>query len=86
MLYKQCSDLAVQTLEDESLILDLKKEQIHQLNITASFVWNNCDGKTRIDEVTAKLTEQFDIDIDTAKNDIEQILKQLSDLQLIEPG
>ena len=86
MIYQQCSNVAVQMVEDEALILDLNKDQIHQLNTTAAFVWNNCDGSTPIDEVTTRLTEEFDIDSDTAKNDIEQILKQLRELELIEPA
>jgi hypothetical protein len=86
MIYQQCSNVAVQMVEDEALILDLNKDQIHQLNTTAAFVWNKCDGRTPIDKVTARLTEEFDIDSDTAKNDIEQILKQLCELELIEPA
>jgi hypothetical protein len=44
--------LLVQELNDEVLVYDLHRDKAHCLNTTAALVWQLCDGRTRIPEIT----------------------------------
>lgn len=86
MKYKQCPELTTQSVDDEVLILDLNKDNIHQLNPTARFIWSKCDGSHSENDLAKMLVEQYKIDIDTAANDVSRVLKELQTLALIEPA
>lgn len=47
-------NMVVQDLPQEMLIYDLISNQIFRLNETSAMIWNNCDGKTAINEIAAK--------------------------------
>jgi hypothetical protein len=40
--------IIVRELDDEVLIYDRQRDQAHCLNRTAGFVWQHCDGRTRV--------------------------------------
>jgi len=84
MKYKQCSDLTMQSVEDEILILDVKNDHIHQLNPTACFIWLNCNGSNTEENLAQLLLDKYDIDQSTAEIDVANILKELQKLELIE--
>ena len=86
MKYKQCSDLTMQPVEDEILILDVKNDHIHQLNPTACLIWMNCDGNNTEENLVKLLLDQYDIDQSTAKIDVANIVKELQKIKLIEPA
>lgn len=82
--YIKRADVTVQSVDDETLILDLKADQIHQLNSTASFIWQNCNGKTSAAELAVMFAEYFGMDIEIATKDVETIINQFIELGLIE--
>jgi len=84
MNYIRRTDVTVQSVDDETLVLDLKADQIHQLNPTASFIWKNCNGKRSAAELAAMFAEYFGVDIETATKDVETIINQFIELGLIE--
>lgn len=59
--------------------------RIISLNESAAFLWKNIQGKDfNIDELTAMMLEEYDIDEATAKADIESLLKQWEEAGIIE--
>lgn len=84
MRYRRRTDLTVQSVDEETLILDLNANHIHQLNPTASFIWEQCNSEVSADELAAVFAGHFEVDIETATNDVNTILRQLLDLGLIE--
>ena len=52
-------ELVVQELEDELLIYNLQTNRAMCLNRTAALVWQSCDGKSDISEITQKLEEEL---------------------------
>ena len=84
MRYKQCANLTLQSVDDEMLILDITQDKIHQLNPTACFIWSKCDGNHSEAELANFLVEQYDVNIETAADDISKVLKELRSLVLIE--
>lgn len=81
---KQLDIITSRELEDQTIIIDLNgKRMFHQLNPSASFIWKLCDGDNSINDIVNRLTEKYDIDSQTAKEDVENTLSKFSDLSLI---
>ena len=47
------------------------------LNDVASFIWSNIDGCKTVDKLIASILDEFDIDKETAKRDVENFTTQL---------
>jgi hypothetical protein len=75
--------LAIRDLGDELLVLDIKRNRIHQLNRTASFIWHNCEGPSSVEDIAAAMVQAFDVANDTAMADVERVLGQLQELDLV---
>ena len=76
-------DVVLRQVENETLVLDRAGERIHQLNATASFIWNRCDGRTKVLAVAAEMAEQYGISPEQAVTDIAQMLSRLEELGLV---
>lgn len=77
-------DLEVRTVEDEKVILNRDGEHIHQLNLTASFVWDRCDGSHDVTQIADELAEAFGVDSDLTLKDVSDVVLQFSQLGLLE--
>ena len=84
MQYRQRKNLTIQSVDDETLILDLDSNNIHQLNSTASFVWEQCNGSVPVEEVVELFASHYGIDGETARVDVGRVIEVLSELGLIE--
>ena len=77
-------ELVVQKVVDELLIYHLQANRAMCLNQTAALVWENCDGKSNISEITQKLERELGASVNE-----ELVLFAVSDLKekgLIENG
>ena len=83
MRYKQRDNLTVQSVDDETLILDINGNNIHQLNATASFIWGLCEDAVSMEQLTDLFAERYEIEQATAKRDVENVINQLSEMGLI---
>ena len=81
---KRRSDLSYRTINSETLILNRKKKRLHQLNPTASFIWDCCDGNSNIAEIIDRLVAAYEVDSRTAREDVEKILSNLRSSNLLE--
>lgn len=81
---KHRSDISTRVVEGETVVLHLAAEQIHQLNPTASFIWNRCDGHRTAAEIAEELTGFFDVDYKTAYDAVVTTLRQLHELRLLD--
>jgi len=84
MPYRVKQGLIAQSVDGELLILNREQEKIHQLNPVASFIWNNLDGQTTNEQLLMAITKKYKVDQGVASHDLESLLKELSDLHLIE--
>jgi methyltransferase-like protein len=71
-------------VEGEMVVLDRHHEFIHQLNLTATYIWERCDGKASLEDIAAQLAETFAVAYETALKDVVQVIRQFQDLQLLE--
>lgn len=84
MLPKQREGLSLQPVGDEMLVLDLQADVIHQLNATASWIFEQCDGHTTVETLVDDLSRAFDLDRARVEADVRDTLTQLRTLALVE--
>jgi Coenzyme PQQ synthesis protein D (PqqD) len=81
---KRRSDLSYRTIDGQTVILDREGGWLHQLNPTASFIWDCCDGTSKISEIIDRLVDAYEVDSITARKDVGQVLAQLRSSKLLE--
>lgn len=50
---------------------------VFTLNETGAFIWENIDGKKRVEEIISALEEEYEIDRKTAEEDVFQFIENL---------
>jgi hypothetical protein len=78
------SDLVLQKVGDEALVLDLKTDKIHQFNATAAWVLERINGSETTESLASQLAETFSIDRDSALCDINMLVRTLRELTLLD--
>ena len=75
-------DVIATLLNGETLILDAQRNRVHHLNVTASHVWHAYSDPGSSQQIAETMASIFDIDVDTARYDVERILKEFQTLEL----
>ncbi len=70
-------------LDDEVLVYDPVVDRTHRLNVSATRIWELCDGTRSLDDIARALTEQFEVEFETALQDARTVLEQLKEEQLL---
>jgi len=83
-LPKVRSNVQHQIIDGESVILDRDRGVIHQLNETASFIWQCCDGSNSIHNIVILLTDHFSTTEEIANNDVINVITNFKELELLE--
>lgn len=84
------NDISIRKIGDESIIaLDSEQgvdyTQVISLNETAAFLLNSVIGKEfSIEDLVEKLLSEYEVDENTARRDITQIVNQLKQIGIIE--
>lgn len=78
-------DVQARVVDGETLILDRAGGVIHQLNRTASYIWDRCDGQSTLAEIAHQLAEAFDVTVQTAAADVATTVEQLYRSNLLVP-
>jgi Coenzyme PQQ synthesis protein D (PqqD) len=75
-------DLLTRVTDGEALILDRAAGKIHRLNTTASYIWNECDGRSAA-EIAVRMLAHFDTTADLVLSDVEATLADFRCLGLV---
>jgi hypothetical protein len=78
------ADVNVRMVDGEVVVLDRRSNLIHQLNPTASYIWDRCDGRSTVAEIADQLAAAFDVDAKTAIQDVATTVMQLQSRGLLE--
>jgi hypothetical protein len=73
-------------IDGEAVVLDRQAGLVHQLNATATSVWERCDGHTTVTDMAQRLAHAFDVELTVATYDVTVLISQLRDLHLLEWG
>ncbi|MET0554792.1 MAG: HPr-rel-A system PqqD family peptide chaperone [Vicinamibacteria bacterium] len=81
---KKRDDVSARVIAGETVVLDRDGGRVHQLNATASYVWERCDGSASPTEIARDLSEQYDVEPDQAASDVTSLVGQFRELGLLE--
>jgi hypothetical protein len=83
-MLRRRGDVTTETVDGESVLLDRDAGLVHHFNLTASFIWDRCDGHSTVDDIATRMSECFDIDPAVARIDVTSIVRQLRELNLLD--
>lgn len=79
----QVEDVIWRRIGDEVVVIKDDGLATHVLNKTAAFIWEMCDGKCGVDEITERLCERFDVSLEEARADVSEIIEKLTQLGIM---
>ncbi|MFA5781191.1 MAG: PqqD family protein [Bacteroidales bacterium] len=87
-LYNRKSLFAIRNVGNEKVLVPIKNDianmtEIFTLNEVGSFIWDKIDGKNTEEDIATAITNEFDVDELTAKNDVSEFLERLNTLMSI---
>ena len=71
-------------VDGQMVLLNRQRELVHQLNETATYVWDRCDGEHTVTAIASELAGEFDVDVETAEKDVAAVVGQLEDAGLVD--
>lgn len=74
----------IQAVGEEILVLNEDRSTLTQLNPTAAWLFNRCDGKRTFDQIVEEFTAEVDVAANVAHHDLLQALTQMSELNIVE--
>ncbi|MDY6865826.1 MAG: PqqD family protein [Halobacteriota archaeon] len=77
-------DLVWRVIEDDIVILTSDGREIHTLNKVGGAIWELADGTISLNDITSKICNRFDVSFETAREDVIEFAKELSDKKLLE--
>lgn len=87
-VFQHTENLVVKEIGDEKVLIPLRSsvadmEQIYTLNETAAFIWEKMDGNTNLDEIIRNLVEEYDVDYETARADVEDFVNEMREFLIL---
>jgi len=83
---KRIEDNVVWTKLDQTAMIILTREheeKVLNLNKTAAYLWERCDGSKTLEELIQLLCEHYNVDEATARKDAEAFIVNMKDKQLL---
>lgn len=78
-------DLVLQEMGDEGMLYDRAGALVHILNLTALFVWRQCDGVATVESISDSIRRSFSgTDGRDLRRDIEGVLERFAEKGLLE--
>jgi hypothetical protein len=74
----------VRVIDGATVVLDRRSSRIHQLNESATLIWDLCDGRHVPAQIVQQLQAAYDLDATTAELDVKKTVRQLKGLGLFE--
>ena len=80
----QSRDVIWRRIGDDIVVIKDDGLSTHVLNKTAAIIWEMCDGKRGVDEITAHLCERFDVSLEEARADVSETIEVLTKATIIQ--
>jgi hypothetical protein len=77
------SNIVWRKIDDTIFIIDPLNEKIHELNETASIIFEMIIKNKKIDEIEKKILKEYDVDEKECRKDILDIISELKDKGVI---
>lgn len=82
----QADHIVERVVDGELVLYDPKRQCVHALNPTASFIWCNCDGKQSQEVVVATLADRYPHNLlPEIERDVQETVSKFLDEGLVKP-
>jgi hypothetical protein len=81
---RQSRNCAYQFIEDRAVVVHPWFREVHLLNETASCIWRYISKDRSVKSIVAHLCQIYDVDENTARNDLVAFLKEAARLKIVE--
>ena len=81
--YKRKYDTITGSIQDELVMMDIKKGKYFTLNPVATRIWVLLDKPLDIDEICNQLLIEYEVDTDQCRQEVEELLSEMVKLELI---
>lgn len=71
-------------VDGESVILDLEEGVYYGLNPVGARIWSEIQEPTAVEEITAAITAEYDVDAEQCREDVLSLLRDLRENDLVE--
>ena len=68
------TDVVEEELDGEVILFDPRSGNTYRMNQTALAVWRSCNGRTTTREIAAQFTQKYEVEFETAHDDVEQLV------------
>jgi Coenzyme PQQ synthesis protein D (PqqD) len=77
------SGIYLRDVGNEGILYDTWNKQVHVLNNTASLVWKQCCESRTTDQIAQSVSEQFQVPLEQALEDVQEIVATFTGLKLL---
>jgi hypothetical protein len=71
-------------LKGKAVILDIEKETFFDLDPVGARIWELIETPHRVSDITTILLEEFDVEEDLCKRDVDEFLCRMQELKMID--
>jgi hypothetical protein len=82
--WRRVTDLPFQTLDEETIVINPARREVHLLNETATRIWELCASPRTVDDLVAGLSDEYDVPAEDVRRAIVELLDGLRDKRLFE--
>lgn len=79
----RCEELLEADLNGEIVALHIERGQCYGLNTVAADIWRMLAEPISVDEICTKLTQEYEIDSPTCRDEVLRLVSQLEDEGLV---
>jgi hypothetical protein len=81
-IFKKAESIVARKIADELLLVPIQgklanMERVFTLNEVGEFIWNELDGNSNITAIAKKIADEYDIDIERAEADCNELLEKM---------
>jgi len=89
--YEKDPNIVYREIAGEAILVPIRKQTadeaaIYVLNETGARIWELLDGERTLRDVLDTLSQEYDVDADTAEGDLVQMIGQLQALGMVQAG
>lgn len=82
--FKKNKGISWQDFGEGMVVLNPHREKVHEFNQTAAFLWKQMDQSSSQEELASALSDEFEVDLNTAIRDVSTFIEQSHEWGLIE--
>ncbi len=82
-IFQKNPEIVYRIIDGNAILVSSKDDKIMSINEVGTRIWDLLDGKTTIKEIIVKITEEFDVDQDTAKDDVQEFVEKCLKINII---